>query len=284
MGLNLPIQTILFARSDKFDGETQRDLTPSEVHQISGRAGRYGLSEKGHVGALKPDVLQVIHREFPKPAKTVPVPFSVSANLEHIKLVGAILEEESLTEILRFFVKNMQFTGPFRATNLESMAETSEIVDRYQLDLPSKYHLACAPITTKSPYIMESFERYIKALEQHKAVTYIPPSHLGDRAVTMEQLLEAEDRVKEISLYLWLSYRFGDYFVDAEKARQFRGVLNRYIENSLKQSEFVPRCRQCTKPLPLNSQYAICQSCFRKLNMQKRQADRSEEHRPKRRR
>lgn len=282
MGLNLPIQTILFARSDKFDGESQRDLTPSEVHQIAGRAGRYGLSERGHVGALKPDVLQVIHREFPHPARAVKIPFNVSANLEHIKLVGAILEEESLTEILHFFVKNMHFTGPFRATNLESMAETSEIVDHYRLDLPSKYHLACAPITTKSPYIMESFERYVRALEQHKPVAYIPPSNLGNHAITMEQLLEAEDRVKEISLYLWLSYRFGDYFIDADKARRFRGVLNRYIENSLKQSEFVPRCRQCTKPLPMNSQYAICQSCFRKLNMQKRAADRPEGRKRKR--
>jgi ATP-dependent RNA helicase SUPV3L1/SUV3 len=284
MGLNLPIQTILFARGDKFDGESQRDLTPSEVHQIAGRAGRFGLKEVGYVGAIKPDILQVIHKQFPKAAKPISIPFNVSANLEHIKLVGTILEEESLTEILRFFVKNMQFEGPFRAINLEGMAEASEVVDRHNLDLTTKYHLACAPVTTSSPYIMESFERYIRALEQHKPVTYIPPSNLGDYATTMEQLLQAEDRVKEISLYLWLSYRFSDYFIDDEKAREYRGILNRYIESSLKQSEFVPRCRQCTKPLPLNSEYAICQSCFRKLNMQKRKADRSGNERKKQRR
>lgn len=283
MGLNLPIQTILFSRSDKFDGENQRLLTASEVHQISGRSGRYGLSEKGFVGALKPDVLQDIHKLFPKAAKKVAVPFNVSANLEHIKLVSAILEEDSLAEILHFFVKNMQFTGPFHAINLESMAEASEIVDHFRLDLPTKYHLSCAPITTKSPYIMDSFERYARALEQHKAVAYIPPAHLGDHAVTMEQLLDVEDRVKEISLYLWLSYRFPQYFVDAEKARQNRGVLNRFIEASLQQSQFLPRCRQCSKPLPLNSSYAICQSCFRKLNMQKRQGDREGGRKPKRR-
>ena len=270
MGLNLPIETILFYRGDKFDGESRRPLSPSEVHQIAGRAGRYGLSEKGFVGALKPDVLQSIHKLFPKPAKKVAVPFKVSANLEHIKLVGGILEEESLEEILRFFVKNMQFNGPFKAINLESMLESSQIVDRYRLDLTSKYHLACAPLTTASPYIVQSFERYIRALEQHKPVAYIPPAHLGNHATTMEQLLEAEDRVKEISLYLWLSYRFADYFIDAEKAREYRGVLNRYIEESLKQSNFVARCRECTKPLPLNSPYAICQSCFRRLNKQKR--------------
>jgi ATP-dependent RNA helicase SUPV3L1/SUV3 len=285
MGLNLPIQTILFSKADKFDGERQRLLTPSEIHQISGRAGRYGLKERGHVGALKPDVLQHLHQSFHKEAKEISIPFNVMANLEHIKLVGAILEEKELTEILQFFVKNMQFDGPFRAANIEGMLEASEVVDRYDLDLPTKFHLACAPLTMKSPYIVSAYERYIRSLERQSPVAYVPPTNLPDFAATMDELLEAEDRVKEISLYLWLSYRFPEFFIDAEKARQSRGTLNRFIENSLKQSHFVPRCRLCTKPLPLNSQYHICQSCFRKMNVQKRRAERGGdgESKPKKR-
>ena len=273
MGLNLPIQTILFSRADKFDGESQRPLTASEIHQISGRAGRYGIKEHGYVGALRPDVLSQIHKVFHKKARPVTVPFNVMANLEHIKLVAGILEEESLAGILAFFVKNMQFTGPFRAANLESMLEAAAIVDRYGLDLAAKFHLAAAPLTLKSPYIVAAYERYVRALAQAKPVAYIPPAHLDDYALTTDELLEAEDRVKEISLYLWLAYRFADYFIDTQKAREWRGTLNRFIEASLKHSEFVPRCRQCTKPLPLNSQYSICQSCFRKLNLEKRRAD-----------
>lgn len=287
MGLNLPIQTILFSRGDKFDGEKQRPLTASEIHQISGRAGRYGIKEKGYVGALRPDVLSMIHKQFHKHARAVSVPFNVMANLDHIKLVAGILEEESLAEVLTFFVKNMQFTGPFRAANLESMLEAAAIVDRYNLDLAAKFHLASAPLTLKSPYIVSAYERYVRSLAQSKPIAYIPPAHLGEYALTTDQLLEAEDRVKEISLYLWLAYRFADFFIDTDKAREWRGILNRFIETSLKKSEFVPRCRQCTKPLPLNSEYAICQSCFRKLNLQKRKMDRGErgtEARSKRRR
>ncbi|WP_345972782.1 helicase-related protein [Sulfurimonas diazotrophicus] len=277
MGLNLPIQTILFSRGDKFDGENQRPLTASEIHQISGRAGRYGIKEKGHVGAIRPDVLSMIHKQFHKPARPVTVPFNVMANLEHIKLVAGILEEESLAEILTFFVKNMQFTGPFRAANLESMLEAAAIVDRYELDLTAKFHLAAAPLTLKSPYIVAAYERYVRSLAQAKPIAYIPPAHLGEYALTTDELLEAEDRVKEISLYLWLAYRFADAFVDTDKAREWRSTLNRFIETSLKKSEFVPRCRQCTKPLPLNSEYAICQSCFRRLNREKRTASRTKE-------
>ena len=274
MGLNLPIQTILFSRADKFDGETQRPLTASEIHQISGRAGRYGIKEKGYVGALRPDVLGQLQKHFHQKARPVTVPFNVMANLEHIKLVAGILEENALAEILSFFVKNMQFTGPFRAANLESMLEAAAIVDRFELDLTAKFHLAAAPLTLKSPYIVAAYERYVRSLAQAKPVAYIPPAHLGEYALTTDELLEAEDRVKEISLYLWLAYRFADYFIDTEKAREWRGTLNRFIETSLKKSEFVPRCRQCTKPLPLHSQYSICQSCFRKLNLEKRRSER----------
>jgi ATP-dependent RNA helicase SUPV3L1/SUV3 len=70
--------------------------------------------------------------------------------------------------------------------------------------------------------------------------------------------------VKEISLYLWLSYRFKDYFLDEQKARQARWLLNKYIEESLQQSRFVQKCRICTAPLPANSKYSICQACFKK--------------------
>ena len=264
MGMNLPIKTILFSKVMKFDGEKDRYLTPSEIHQISGRAGRYGLNEIGYVGALQNDALHVIEKNMSKPAKSVDIPFKVMANLDHIRLVGSILEENSLTKILEFFALNMHFNGPFTAANIDTMLEAAKIVDGYDIDIASKYHLASAPLTLKSPFIMASFERYVHKLELKEPIYYLPPAMNSEFASTMEELLEIEDRVKEITLYLWLSYRFDQYFIDADNARHFRGVLNRYIEHSLKNSHFVPRCRLCSKPLPINSNYSICQSCFRK--------------------
>jgi ATP-dependent RNA helicase SUPV3L1/SUV3 len=51
-GVNLPCETLLFAETDKFDGEERRELLPWELAQIAGRAGRFGLVERGHVGVL----------------------------------------------------------------------------------------------------------------------------------------------------------------------------------------------------------------------------------------
>ena len=264
MGMNLPIKTILFSKAEKFDGVTNRKLMPSEVHQISGRAGRFGLEEEGYVGAMSSDVLKIVHKQFYKNDHTIQIPFKVMANLEHIQLVGNILEETSLYEILKFFVKNMEFNGPFHASSLDDMLEASLIVDKYELDTPTKYHLSCAPLTLKSPYIINAFESYLHALQAKEAVHYTPPVLIGSFAHTTDDLLHAEDMVKEISLYLWLSYRFGEYFVDEKKARQSRGILNKYIENTLQQNQLASRCKLCGAPLPVNSKYAICQSCFKK--------------------
>jgi ATP-dependent RNA helicase SUPV3L1/SUV3 len=51
-GVNLPCETLLFAETTKFDGQDRRDLAPWELAQIAGRAGRFGLVERGHVGVL----------------------------------------------------------------------------------------------------------------------------------------------------------------------------------------------------------------------------------------
>ncbi len=51
-GVNLPCETLLFAETTKFDGESRRDLLPWELAQIAGRAGRFGLVERGHVGVV----------------------------------------------------------------------------------------------------------------------------------------------------------------------------------------------------------------------------------------
>lgn len=49
LGINLPCETIIFSSLTKGDGS---ELLPSEFHQLSGRAGRYGYYDIGYVGYL----------------------------------------------------------------------------------------------------------------------------------------------------------------------------------------------------------------------------------------
>ncbi len=79
MGLNLDIEHMAFAETSKFDGQTIRNLTPAEMGQIAGRAGRhmrngtFGVTNNPHDGAMAeipPEVIERIeeHRFDPVPA------------------------------------------------------------------------------------------------------------------------------------------------------------------------------------------------------------------------
>lgn len=49
IGLNMPAKTVVFTSVRKFDGTGMRWVTPSEFIQMSGRAGRRGLDDRGIV-------------------------------------------------------------------------------------------------------------------------------------------------------------------------------------------------------------------------------------------
>lgn len=49
MGLNMPARTVVFTNGHKFDGTDFRWITSGEYIQMSGRAGRRGLDERGIV-------------------------------------------------------------------------------------------------------------------------------------------------------------------------------------------------------------------------------------------
>jgi len=282
MGLNLPIKTLLFSRDNKFDGLRRRELLPTEVAQISGRAGRYGFEDVGYIGALDDKTLETIASKLYTPQESLKLPFSVMASLEHVMLIGEILETENLSIILNFFAENMEFEGPFVAANIDSMLEIASIVSEYSLDLKTRFYLACAPASISSPYIESVFHRYIKQLEAGKAVEYIPPRDLPRFAQTNEMMLNAEDRVREISLYLWLSFKFGELFPDIQKAIDARVRLNNYIEVSLKQGNFVKQCNRCGKHLDFTYRFSICDSCFSRGKRGNR--DSSRRNRPNHRR
>ncbi len=53
-GINLPVDCVVFAETNKFDGKQRRSLAAWEAAQIGGRAGRFGFSEVGIVSCLRP--------------------------------------------------------------------------------------------------------------------------------------------------------------------------------------------------------------------------------------
>ena len=58
MGVNMPAKTVIFTSQEKFDGQTFRRISPGEYIQMSGRAGRRGLDDRGIVIQMIEDTVE----------------------------------------------------------------------------------------------------------------------------------------------------------------------------------------------------------------------------------
>ncbi|XP_054711128.1 SKI2 subunit of superkiller complex protein-like [Uloborus diversus] len=92
MGVNMPARTVIFDSVRKHDGQSMRDLQPSEFIQMAGRAGRRGLDKTGTVIVLckadVPDSLSLRTMMLGKPAKLqsqFKLTYSMILNLLKIK-------------------------------------------------------------------------------------------------------------------------------------------------------------------------------------------------------
>ncbi|PVF97817.1 putative MTR4-involved in nucleocytoplasmic transport of mRNA [Serendipita vermifera] len=65
IGLNMPAKTVVFTSVQKWDGQKSRTITPGEYIQMSGRAGRRGLDDRGVV------IMMIDERLEPAAAKTM---------------------------------------------------------------------------------------------------------------------------------------------------------------------------------------------------------------------
>lgn len=90
MGLNLDVHHVAFSSLQKFDGRQFRDLTPAEMGQIAGRAGRhtrdgtFGIT--GHAPVLEPEMVEQLQNHQFAPVKVLQwrnpsLDFSSAANL-----------------------------------------------------------------------------------------------------------------------------------------------------------------------------------------------------------
>src|SRR5215470_5444953 len=75
MGLNLDVDHVAFAGSRKFDGQVHRELTPGELAQIAGRAGRHmndgTFGVTGAVEALSSDLIDRLETHTFEPVKSL---------------------------------------------------------------------------------------------------------------------------------------------------------------------------------------------------------------------
>ncbi len=86
-GVNFPARTIVFLNSDRFNGKEFLPMTPTEYHQMTGRAGRRGMDNIGFAVAIPGkfmDVPLVAKLQTKRPSRVksqIKINFSMTLNL-----------------------------------------------------------------------------------------------------------------------------------------------------------------------------------------------------------
>ncbi|KAL3868895.1 hypothetical protein ACJMK2_041651 [Sinanodonta woodiana] len=111
MGLNMPARTVLFTSARKFDGKDFRWVTSGEYIQMSGRAGRRGLDDRGIV------ILMVDEKMSPAVGKMIikgqPDPLNSAFHLTYNMVLNLLRVEEINPEYMleRSFYQFQNYTA-----------------------------------------------------------------------------------------------------------------------------------------------------------------------------
>ena len=238
MGLNLPIRRVLFSTLTKFDGVGDRTLDESEVHQIAGRAGRYGIHEEGFAGVLaeaEPTAARTLRDLLalqPRAPRHFKAP--VAPNWWHIETISSKLGKRKLREVLGVFVEQLELDNAhFAVAELQQMLEIAAQLDERAapLGLRERFIYAQAPVDTRTDQLMQQFLGWT---ERHAWDGQAgEPSFLHDvdehsRLDRMEQALRA------CTLWLWLDQRFPGVFGYLDEVVALRERLNDGIAGQLR--------------------------------------------------
>ena len=239
MGLNLPIRRVLFSALTKWDGREDRSLTPAEVRQIGGRAGRYGLHEEGVVAVLsgggEPRRLRALMATDPAPpADLRPL---VSPDRRIVQGVAEELGTESLLETLRRISRAvLRPNDPnYRLADLEQQMEIAAALDGTGLPLLDRWTYALCPVDLRDAGI----ERLLRWGVEHATGAAVQPPSIGhlpapERA-DQTALERAEKVAKRLVSWRWLSQHFPDIYAETDRATEERRRLDTFIETVLRQ-------------------------------------------------
>lgn len=238
MGLNLPIRRVLFSAVSKFDGETDRDLTVSEVHQIAGRAGRFGLHEEGFAGVLReaePDALGVLQKLLPRQPKAPPgFKARVAPNWWHVDTISRHLGQTRLRQVLGVFMEQLQLdSSHFEVAALDQMLDIAEHLDRRAggLELRERFVYAQAPV---DPDAIGQLEHFLTWAEQHAKTGRAGEPWFVQDVDGHSRLDRMEQALRLCSLWLWLDLRFHNVYGHVDEVTELRNALNDGIERQLK--------------------------------------------------
>ncbi len=274
MGMNLPIKRIVFSTLTKHINSQEYPITPSEIKQIAGRAGRFQRFPVGAVTCLQKveeglsDIQDALESTLDQQTQSM-----VGPDLDIFTKVNNALSSNNLpilklSEFLRLF-NTMTFTKPFYCVELKEMIELAETVEdidsNNMLSSAEIFGFACAPVNLG---LLEHVQYYVWMLKKYVTNDIIKNEHINHSSNEIDYL---ETTIKCVELFQWLARHFnGKNFEFDEKDLLENKLLAVDKLNILLSDKITPSCSSCGAKLPDTAKFAICEECFQQRRFTRR--------------
>jgi len=278
-GVNLPCETLLFAETTKFDGEERRSLHPWELAQIAGRAGRFGLVERGHVGVLAgldwgdPDPTLVEsalepHVRLPDGHRGYRVvdEARIRPRLSDLGIDDPRDLDAALVAWHRVALREWAFESWLAVESLQPLRMRLEAVQRRlaergrRLSLDDTWILVNAPVDEDNLELLATLALAIAGdrVARPRLAFLLDPARLRDAS-----LEDAEEAGREASVLRWFALQYpGVGGVTIERAAAVEEAAAERVVARLRlevESPTIGRCRSCGRSCP--PWFPLCDRC-----------------------
>lgn len=256
MGINLPIERIIFLQDTKYDGKTRRSLNVQEVKQIAGRAGRKGIYDTGYVNSLYNErhINKLLNTPYEKIKKAcIQVPETL------------LTLDIPLSVILEKWIQ-VKEDGIFFKRDCKDAYKKAVYLETYCRNMTKEemWSLICIPVDSEDS-IYSVWKNLCSVYYENRDIRDILSYDLtpGNRLDILEH------NYKVLDLYYAFAKRTGrnkddNEFMEmiAREKEQCSMDIIEVLKNNKKEN--LKRCTSCGKILPAIYPYRKCEKCHEK--------------------
>ncbi len=258
MGMNLPIRRIVFLQTIKFDGVDERPLNSSEVKQIAGRAGRYGIYDTGYVTSYY-DFETIEGLLFSRMVPLRQVMINIPEDFLHKDgRISAILETWNKIPAEKYYNKGDISEKISIAKALEGIKDNRELIRKF----------IRIPINEDNRDIFGVYLDYYRMVNggRQPDINRTMTEYCADTVDEEDKnaLLQLETASAIYDFLYSFSRVFGDVD-DLNRILEGKRLISEKIFRILdKQKLNLRACAYCGKKLKWSYKFNMCQECFRK--------------------
>ncbi|KAM0163001.1 hypothetical protein ACHAPG_001372 [Botrytis cinerea] len=277
MGLNLSIKRVILESVKRHNGTDFMTLPISEIKQIAGRAGRYKTARDA-IEAGPIDVADGIPTKPTEPPVGLVTTFfktdheilssAMSKEAAQMTTAGIFPPANVIERFAEYFPKSTPFSyvilrlhelgslsSEFHLCQLKEQAAIADIIQEFDLTIRNRLIFLAAPVSLRDPGVVNVVKAFARCVSNNTGGHILNISELSlelldedpdtfTRQNEREMYVRSIERLhKNITLYLWLSYRFTGVFHSQALAFHIKGLVEEKIDLCLAKAEWQEKAR-----------------------------------------